>query len=59
MDVPRTLAAALAVNRAVFGLTYLLRSTQAQDHWIGRAAKQPGTQVMIRSRGVRDVALGM
>ena len=59
MDVPRTLAGALAVNRTVFGLTYLLRPSQARDHWIGRAAKQPGTQVMIRSQGVRDVALGI
>jgi hypothetical protein len=59
MDVPRTLAATLAVNRTVFGLNYLLRPTQARGNWIGRAAKKPGTQVMIRSQGIRDVALGV
>jgi hypothetical protein len=58
MDIPRTLAAALAVNRAAFGLTYLLRPQQARTSWIGRAARKPGAQVMIRSQGVRDVALG-
>jgi hypothetical protein len=58
MDVPRTLAAALAVNRTAFGLNYLLRPVQARGSWIGRAATRPGTQVMIRSQGVRDVALG-
>src|SRR3954447_6102444 len=58
MDVPRTLAAALAVNRALFGLNYLLRPEQARTSWIGRAARKPGAQVMIRSQGVRDVALG-
>jgi hypothetical protein len=58
MDVPRTLAAALAVNRTLFGLSYLARPQQARTSWIGRAAKKPGAQVMIRSQGVRDVALG-
>jgi hypothetical protein len=58
MDVPKTLAGALAVNRAAFGLNYLLRPEQARASWIGRAARKPGTQVMIRSQGVRDVALG-
>jgi quercetin dioxygenase-like cupin family protein len=58
MDVPKGLAAALAINRAAFGLNYLLRPRQARASWIGRAAKKPGTQVMVRSQGVRDVALG-
>ena len=58
MDVAKGLAAALAVNRAAFGLGYLTRPQQARGSWIGRAAKKPGAQVMIRSQGVRDVALG-
>ena len=58
MDVPRALAAGLALNRAAFGLNYLLRPGQARTSWIGRAARKPGAQVMIRSQGVRDVALG-
>jgi hypothetical protein len=58
VDVPRTLAAGLALNRSAFGLAYLLRPQQARTSWIGRTAKKPGTQVIIRSQGVRDVALG-
>src|SRR5919199_1843674 len=58
MDVPKGLAIALALNRTGFGLNYLLRPEQARTSWIGRAARKPGTQVMIRSQGVRDVALG-
>jgi len=58
MDLPKTLARALAVNRVLFGATYLARPQQARGSWIGRAARKPGAQVMIRSQGVRDVALG-
>jgi hypothetical protein len=58
VDVPRALAAGLALNRAAFGLNYLCRPQQARTSWIGRAASKPGAQVMIRSQGVRDVALG-
>jgi len=57
MDVPKTLAAALAVSRSMFGLSYLLRPEQARTSWIGRAAKKPGAQVIIRSQGARDVVL--
>src|SRR4051794_22164877 len=58
MDAPKTLAATLALNRAAFGLTYLARPQRASTSWIGRAARKPGAQVMIRSQGIRDVALG-
>ena len=30
----------------------------ARSNWIGRAARKPGAQVMIRSQGVRDLVLG-
>jgi hypothetical protein len=58
MNVPRTLAAGLSLSRVAFGLNYLARPTAARSSWIGRAAKKPGAQVIIRSQGVRDVALG-
>jgi hypothetical protein len=58
MDASKTLAAALAVNRVGFGLSYLVRPQQARTSWIGRAARKPGAQVIIRSQAVRDVALG-
>lgn len=58
MNLPKALAAALAINRAAFGLNYLTRPEEARTSWIGRAARKPGTQVIVRSQGVRDVALG-
>src|SRR4051812_40769777 len=58
MTLPKVLAGAVACNRAAFGLNYLLRPKEARTSWIGRAANLPGTQVMIRSQGIRDVALG-
>ena len=58
MDIPRILAGGLAVNRIAFGLNYVLRPESAAPSWIGRSAKKPATQVMTRSQGIRDVALG-
>jgi hypothetical protein len=58
MDLAKTLGTALALNRALFGVSYLVKPQQARTNWIGRAAKKPGAQVMIRSQGVRDVVLG-
>src|SRR5436190_1568966 len=58
MDAAKTLAAGLAVNRTLFGANYLIKPKQARISWIGRAARKPGAQVMIRSQGIRDVALG-
>ena len=58
MDVPRVMAGVLAVNRMAFGLNYVLRPESAQQSWIGRSATKPGTKVMTRSQGIRDVALG-
>jgi hypothetical protein len=58
MNVPKALAGLLAVNRAAFGLNYLVRPKEAQKSWIGPVAKVPGTQVIVRSQGARDVALG-
>jgi hypothetical protein len=58
VDIPKTMAATLAVNRIVFGLKYLLRPEAAGPSWIGPAARLPGAKVMTRSQGVRDVVLG-
>ena len=58
MKVPKALAAALAVNRTAFGLNYLVRPEEARKSWIGPVAKVPATQVIVRSQGARDVALG-
>jgi hypothetical protein len=58
MDIPKALAGTLSISRVGFGLSYLARPEEARRSWIGRAARKPGTQVIIRSQGVRDVALG-
>jgi hypothetical protein len=58
MNLAKTLAAALALNRAAFGLNYLIRPEEARKSWIGSVAKVPATQVMVRSQGARDIALG-
>ena len=57
MDLARILAGGLAVNRVAFGANYLVRPKSAGQSWIGRAARMPGTQVIVRSQGARDVAL--
>jgi hypothetical protein len=59
MDVTRLLAGALAVNRIGFGANYLVRPQSAGPTWVGRVAQAPGAQVMIRSQGARDIALGL
>jgi len=59
MDATRLLASGLSVNRILFGAHYLTRPQSAGPSWIGRAARKPGAQVMIRSQGARDVALGL
>jgi hypothetical protein len=58
MDIAKGLAVALSLSRVGFGLSYLLRPGQARQSWIGRAAGKPGTQVIVRSQGARDIALG-
>jgi hypothetical protein len=59
VQVPRILAGALALNRIAFGGNYLVRPASAGPSWIGRAARLPGAQVMIRAQGARDVSLGL
>jgi hypothetical protein len=58
MDPIKTLAGGLAVNRILFGANYLVRPRNAGTSWIGRAARKPGAQVMVRSQAARDIALG-
>lgn len=54
----RLLAIALSLNRIAFGLAYVLRPGEAGKGWIGRAAKDPASQVFARGHGARDIALG-
>jgi hypothetical protein len=54
----RALAAGLSLNRVGFGLAYLVVPARAGQGWIGRAARDPATQVFARGHGARDIALG-
>jgi hypothetical protein len=59
MDVlARALAAGLSLNRVGFGAAYLFAPARAGKGWIGRAARDPATQVFARGHGARDIALG-
>src|SRR5437764_9828232 len=54
----RLLAAALSLNRVGFGLAYMVAPARAGRGWIGRASRDPATQVFIRGHGGRDLVLG-
>jgi hypothetical protein len=54
----RALATGLSLNRVGFGLAYLVSPSRAGKGWIGRAARDPATQVFARGHGARDIALG-
>jgi len=54
----RPIAIALSLNRVAFGCAYLLAPARAGRGWIGRAARDPATQVFVRGHGARDLALG-
>jgi hypothetical protein len=55
----RKLATALALNRIVFGLGFVISPGSSAKSWIGaRAAARPQTQVFTRALGARDLALG-
>jgi hypothetical protein len=56
--VGRLMAILLSLNRIGFGLAYLLAPAPAGQGWIGRAARDPATQVFVRGHGARDLALG-
>jgi hypothetical protein len=49
-------AAALAVNRTLFGISYVAQPEKARTSWIGRAAKKPGAQVMAIAAASTAVA---
>ena len=60
MMSPRPFAMALAINRTLFGVRFVLQPKEAGTVWIGRrAAKRSQTQVFARALGARDLALGL
>jgi hypothetical protein len=57
---PELGARVLAIGRVGIGAALLLRPRKAGAPWVGRkAARQRGTQALLRSMGARDVVIGM
>jgi hypothetical protein len=57
---PEMGARVLAIGRVGIGAALLLRPRRAGAPWVGRkAARQRGTQALLRSMGARDVVIGM
>ncbi len=59
MPFVRPLSTVLAISHMLFGVANLRRPQQMQATWVGRAARKPGAQVMIRSQAARDLGLGI
>jgi hypothetical protein len=57
--VVRTAAQALAANRTLFGIAYLAAPRRTAMGWVGRAGAKPGSTVLTRALGVRDLTLAV
>ncbi len=57
--IVRLLVRALALNRVVFGIAYLVAPARTGRGWIGKAAEKEATRVFTRALGARDLALGV
>jgi len=55
----RALASILALNRVLFGLSYIVAPDRVGGGWIGRQASRPQTKVLTRALGARDLVLGL
>jgi hypothetical protein len=49
----------IAIGRIAIGAGLIVAPERAARGWVGRDAGRPGTQVLGRGLGVRDVALGV
>jgi hypothetical protein len=56
---PRDLAIGQARGRIAFGIAFLLAPGLAGRAWVGSDAARPGSRVLARAFGVRDLALGL
>jgi hypothetical protein len=54
----RQIVRMLAAGRVAIGASLVVLPGFAGGFWIGAAAKDPRTKVMIRAMGIRDLALG-
>jgi hypothetical protein len=55
----RALATGLAVNRLLFGVSFVAAPERSSRSWISVDAATGGGRVMTRATGARDLALGL
>ena len=55
---PRELARDIQTGRIAVGALLVLAPRLASRGWLGEDAERPGTQLVARAMGVRDVVLG-
>lgn len=55
----RVLATLMSLGRTLFGVAVIAAPKLMDSAWIGKQARLPGTQVLARAVGARDVALGL
>lgn len=55
---PRVIARTVALGRILIGAGLLAKPELFTVSWIGSDAKRPGTQVLSRALGARDLVLG-
>src|SRR5215208_5382287 len=54
----RILAGLISLGRFFFGVAFIAEPTLMERAWIGKQARLPGTQLLARAVGARDLALG-
>lgn len=55
----RKIATALAAGRVAFGVGMFATPGLFGKGWIGADAERPGTQMVMRVAGIRDIVLGL
>jgi hypothetical protein len=55
----RTLARAQAAGRAAIGAALTIAPRVTATGWLGRDARRPATQVVVRALGARDLVIGL
>jgi hypothetical protein len=55
----RILAAVISSARFLFGVAFIAKPTLMDRAWIGKQARVPGTQLLARAVGARDLVVGL
>jgi hypothetical protein len=55
----RILAGLISLGRLLFGVAFIAEPNLMERAWIGKQARLPGTRLLTRAVGARDLALGL